>query len=398
MSHTPSPRIGSPSTSRPSTPVQQGRSPSRSSYTDRKPVPSLNRPPTDIRPTTPDSRYPPLSRLVYKSPTPLREQISRPYPLVGDHSRTASISTTSQAINTAIPATPPQTFNAYSTPPASYHGKLNEVVELRNLSPSPSPSKSKKESPFHDRHSVTTGNEMRGSPYSQQRGMPGYLFSGMGQDRGDEREELSFGGDLEEPTFISEKRRSLYPTHSIVIPISTMQDHPDLYPDTPTPLALTPLPSALPAIRARFRLLLSLSNRKDFLLILLPATVLSIAASLTPPYMSSVIGDAFEIFALYPLVTVNATQAQRDALNSGIREKSTLLAAAGLYAVVINYAKTVMWQWHGEMIAGKLRQKVFEGVQTKRMEWFDLGMGLREDDTIDGETIGAGGLMAKFTK
>jgi ATP-binding cassette subfamily B (MDR/TAP) protein 1 len=315
------------------------------------------------------------------------------------------VSTTAQAINTAVPSTPPQTFNAYLTPPSSYNARLNEVVELRNLPHSTPPHASpqrKKESPFHDRHSVAVDAEplneatQRGSPY--QRAMPGYLFAGMGQDRGDDKEELAFGGELDEPTHISAKRRSLYPTQSVIIPSSTLQDHPDLY--RPIIASAPPKPprSGPPPIRARFRLLFSLSDRRDICLILLPAIVLSIAASVTPPYMSSVIGDAFEIFALYPLETGLATQAQRDALSSGIREKSTLLAAAGLYAVAINYAKTVMWQWHGEMIAGKLRQKVFEGVQIKQMAWFDMGMGMREDDLTEGESIGAGGLMAKFTK
>jgi hypothetical protein len=46
-----------------------------------------------------------------------------------------------------------------------------------------------------------------------------------------------------------------------------------------------------------------------------------------------------------------------------------------------------------------LRQTVYEGVQNKSMEWFDLGMGMKNDEADEeSETVGAGGLMAKFTR
>jgi ATP-binding cassette subfamily B (MDR/TAP) protein 1 len=70
--------------------------------------------------------------------------------------------------------------------------------------------------------------------------------------------------------------------------------------------------------------------------------------------------------------------------------------------MAINYVKGALWIRFGEGVVARLREAVFIGVQGKEMEWYDLGMGINPDDVDeDGnkiEAIGAGGLMAKFTK
>ncbi len=44
-------------------------------------------------------------------------------------------------------------------------------------------------------------------------------------------------------------------------------------------------------------------------------------------------------------------------------------------------------------------EAVYEAVQNKGMDWFDTGMGMREDTgDKESESVGAGGLMAKFTR
>jgi ATP-binding cassette subfamily B (MDR/TAP) protein 1 len=70
--------------------------------------------------------------------------------------------------------------------------------------------------------------------------------------------------------------------------------------------------------------------------------------------------------------------------------------------MLLNYLKGALWIRHGEGVVARLREAVFVGVQGKSMEWFDLGMGINPDEKDDEgrnlEAIGAGGLMAKFTK
>jgi ATP-binding cassette subfamily B (MDR/TAP) protein 1 len=202
--------------------------------------------------------------------------------------------------------------------------------------------------------------------------------------------EIRLGSPLEEFRPVSEHRRSLYPSQS-PIPTATLEQHPGLIPTT--------LPSPLPPpIPATFRGLFSLSTKGDLAIYLLPALLVAASAALVPPFMSNVIGEAFEIFEMYPLTTTSATSAERTALVSGVAKTSIKLAGAGGYAIVLNYAKGVLWARHGEALVSRLREAVYAGVQSKRMEWFDLGMGLREEETGQSETIGAGGLMAKFTR
>ena len=119
-------------------------------------------------------------------------------------------------------------------------------------------------------------------------------------------------------------------------------------------------------------------------------------ASLVQPYMSLVVGDAFNAFVQYPLDNI-ATDVQRQALKSSIQSTTEKLAITGAAAVVLNYAKGALWARHGENLTNRLRQAVYTSVRSKPMEWFDLGMGMKTE-AKDSESIGAGGLMAKFTR
>jgi ATP-binding cassette subfamily B (MDR/TAP) protein 1 len=234
---------------------------------------------------------------------------------------------------------------------------------------------------------------------------PGYKYAGTGARDDDVLEELQFGDELQAPVYISEKRRSLYPS-TPTIPLSTLHDHPDLQPTGDQiggPDGITPDYAATirnpppPPIVPHFRRLLSLSSWKDICFLFVPGMLLAGATALVPPFMSIVIGDTFDVFAQYPIVTGLATAEQRSALLEGVRYQTIKLSSAGLFAIVANYLKAVVWSWHGEVVAAKLREKVFAGVQEKGMDWYDMGMGMREDEEGE-EAVGAGGLMSKFSK
>lgn len=215
-------------------------------------------------------------------------------------------------------------------------------------------------------------------------------------------EELTFGGELHEVRPVSEYRRSMYSPQP-PIPISTLQDHPDLMTPPIEPPVSTERPRRHPdPVKPKFRGLFSLSTKQDNLINLLPAIIFAIGGSLIQPYMSLIVGEAFAVFSAYPAEIAGATDDMDHMLSAGVKKTSLKLAIAGLVAMLVNYIKGALWIRHGERVVSRLRETVFDGVQAKNMEWFDLGMGINGDEEDeDGnkiEAVGAGGLMAKFTK
>ena len=358
------------------------------------PTPAFSRPPSESSSLS-DSRYPPI-RLASPA-TPRRRP---PTPVRYSSYETPSPSTLSRAVNTALPSSPPDN-STYSTPPSSFPSRLNDV-ELRAI-----PSRHT-DSPFDDRHSVSVDQMSPsddGDPFAyhagivsqRQKTMPGYRFASMSPPGlGYKGEILTFEAQLEAPRTVSQARRSLYPL-SIPIPTRTIEQHPDLQLSPELPSLRSSAQST--PVKPTFRGLFSLSLPQDYLFRLLPAVILSIACSLIQPYMSLVIGEAFTAFTNYPSNTHTATAADQATLISGVRSTTIKLALAGGLAVVLNYLKGALWIRHGEALVGRLRKRIYEGVQSKGMDWFDMGMGMKQDDEAEeAESIGAGGLMAKFTR
>lgn len=285
-------------------------------------------------------------------------------------------------------------------------------VELVALTPRQLPPTSDG-SPFHDRHSVATpvasmaeeSDGLSGYGYgrSRQKTAPGYQFAnpspaGLDEKRG---QPVSFGPMLDEITPPSQWRRSLYPADAPPIPASTFERHLGLVPLPTSPATSHRIMPVSEPIKPRFRRLFVFTTTRDYILLLCPAVVLSILSALIQPYMSIVIGNAFAIFAAYPLNTSLATDADRAALRSGVASTSIQLTVAGVLALLFNYLKGVMWTRYGETVADRLRAKVYHGVQGKPMEWYDMGMGMREEEQGEGkenDTVGAGGLMSKFNR
>jgi ATP-binding cassette subfamily B (MDR/TAP) protein 1 len=145
-----------------------------------------------------------------------------------------------------------------------------------------------------------------------------------------------------------------------------------------------------------------MSQKRDIIFDLIPALILAVLGSLVQPYMSIIIGEAFAAFSVYPLDLSLATAETNATLARAVALSSLKLTGAGVAAMAINYVKGALWIRFGEGVVARLREAVFIGVQGKEMEWYDLGMGINPDDVDeDGnkiEAIGAGGLMAKFTK
>lgn len=329
---------------------------------------------------------------------PSRASTSSPRPPPAALPRSPS----SSAHRSSPPASP------YTASPASLHD-----VELAALTPRPLRDAAN-DSPFHDRHSIATipvadvaeqNEQVSDYDYgkSRQKTVPGYHFAkvsppGRAEKR---RQPVSFGPMLHEIRPPSQWTRSLYPADAPPIPASTYEQHLDLSPFPTSPaMSNRTIPVPQP-ITPRFRRLFVFTTARDCILLLFPAAVLSILSALIQPYMSIVIGNAFAIFAAYPLNTSLATDADRAALRGGVANTSIQLTVAGVLALLFNYMKGVMWTRYGETVADRLRSKVYHGVQAKPMEWYDMGMGMREEEQGEGkenDAVGAGGLMSKFNR
>jgi ATP-binding cassette subfamily B (MDR/TAP) protein 1 len=120
--------------------------------------------------------------------------------------------------------------------------------------------------------------------------------------------------------------------------------------------------------------------------------------------MTFVIGQAFDAFAKFPL-TPNPPQEAKDALLKSVGIAALELVGLAVGSLALGSVTSSLWIWTGEVNVGALRRRVYEGVMSKDMGWFDSRMGSSEgaevqvasDDDSEGP-VGAGGLMAKFTR
>ncbi|WVN89031.1 uncharacterized protein L203_104247 [Cryptococcus depauperatus CBS 7841] len=210
---------------------------------------------------------------------------------------------------------------------------------------------------------------------------------------------MSIKSKLEENQSSTECKKALYPYQNAFVSTATNEKY-SCHP-MPSSTAPSTAPFVFLPVKPRFRRLFAFTQSRDFFCTLLPAIIFSVLSALIQPYMSIVIGDAFAIFAAYPMLASLATQADRAAFKEGVGKTSTKLVVAGILACVFNYFKGVMWTRYGEFVADKLRMRFYNSVQAKSMKWFDMGMGLREEEEGEGkeyDTIGAGGLMTKFNR
>jgi len=175
----------------------------------------------------------------------------------------------------------------------------------------------------------------------------------------------------------------------------------DLKPETPAPAA-APAP-AQPPLTPSLRLLFSLVSRKHVLCLILPAILSSVIAGGIAPFMTFVVGQAFDTFAQFPL-TPNPPQSAKDALLRGVGLAALELIGLAFGSLALGSITSCLWIWAGEINAISLRKAVYTAVTQKDMVWFDTHMGATEgtveataEDNQQGP-IGAGGLMAKFSR
>ncbi|KAF9472081.1 P-loop containing nucleoside triphosphate hydrolase protein [Pholiota conissans] len=149
-----------------------------------------------------------------------------------------------------------------------------------------------------------------------------------------------------------------------------------------------------PHITPSTRLLFSFIPRKHVFTFLISAIIVSVVAGGVAPFMTFVVGEAFDAFSLFSL-TPNPPQSAKDLLLRDVGIAALELIGLALGSFALSSFTSCLWIWVGEINTMNLRQTVYHAVSQKKLSWFDNHSPVANE--TDG-TIGAGGLMAKFSR
>ncbi|KAJ7152997.1 P-loop containing nucleoside triphosphate hydrolase protein, partial [Mycena filopes] len=151
---------------------------------------------------------------------------------------------------------------------------------------------------------------------------------------------------------------------------------------------------AKPAFASRWPLF-SLLSRQQRLSLLLPAIISSVFAGGIAPFMTIVIGHAFDAFSKFS-TTPNPS---KDLLVHHVGLAALQLVALAVGSFMLSSLTSYLWILTGEHNVLELRKRVYASIASKDMMWFDSRVSedaLPSDE--DQGPIGAGGLMAQFSR
>jgi len=137
--------------------------------------------------------------------------------------------------------------------------------------------------------------------------------------------------------------------------------------------------------------------RRDLYLVLLPAFLLSTFAGGVAPFMTLVLGNVFNTFAIFCRIE-SPTSSDRANLKHDIAISALELLALAAGSLALSSLTSFLWILTGERNSLMIRRKVYTSVSSREMAWFDTKMGAEEGKTECDRSTGAGGLMAKFAR
>ncbi|KAI0703024.1 P-loop containing nucleoside triphosphate hydrolase protein [Cytidiella melzeri] len=150
------------------------------------------------------------------------------------------------------------------------------------------------------------------------------------------------------------------------------------------------IPSRSPP-KPSISLLFSFLTRHDLLFLVLPAVSTSIMSGAVAPFMTLVVGKVFNAFSQYPVFGANEVDKHR--LLHDTRTTAFELLGLAFGAFMLSSITSSLWIWTGERNLLAVRKRVYHSVTRKDLVWFDTETGKDSEDDL-----GAGGLMAKFTR
>ncbi|KAJ7086438.1 P-loop containing nucleoside triphosphate hydrolase protein [Mycena belliarum] len=138
--------------------------------------------------------------------------------------------------------------------------------------------------------------------------------------------------------------------------------------------------------------LFSFLSRQQRLRLLLPAIISSILSGGVAPFMTIVIGHAFDAFSKF------TTLGEKDLLLQRVGLAALQLIGLAVGSFTLSSLTSYLWILTGEHNVLALRKRVYASVAAKDMMWFDSRVEEETPSSDDQGPVGAGGLMAQFNR
>ncbi len=118
--------------------------------------------------------------------------------------------------------------------------------------------------------------------------------------------------------------------------------------------------------RAGWRSLFNFTTKKHSVTLLF-AIILSIASGIIVPALAIFLGGIFDSFTAFGAGTVSGTLLMKD-----VSKDAIALVGLGSAGWFLNGGYFMLWLVFGELQAKNVRDKLFDGMLEKDMEWYDM--------------------------
>lgn len=117
---------------------------------------------------------------------------------------------------------------------------------------------------------------------------------------------------------------------------------------------------------AEWRSLFNFTSRAHVLSLII-AICLSVASGIVIPALAIFLGKIFDKFAAYGAGTISGSD-----LTSEVSKNGLYLLGLGSASWLLNGSYFMFWLLFGELQAKSVREKLFDGMLQKDMEWYDM--------------------------
>ncbi|KAJ6510566.1 P-loop containing nucleoside triphosphate hydrolase protein [Mycena sanguinolenta] len=142
--------------------------------------------------------------------------------------------------------------------------------------------------------------------------------------------------------------------------------------------------------------LFSLLSRQQRLLLLVPAIISSVFTGGIAPFMTIVIGHAFDAFSKFT-APLTSSDDPKELLIHRVGTAALELVGLAVSSFLLSSLTSWLWIMTGEVNVLQLRKRVYASVAAKDMMWFDTRASDASPHDEQGP-LGAGGLMTQFTR